>query len=141
MTNAALGFGMLFQNGNGANPEVFTTVAGCRLVTPPSLTRDSVDASETLSPDQWREFIAGMKDAGEVSFEFHIVEGGASYEGLVAEFALEGANATKNRRVVFPGGQYWQFAAFCTGLEHDTPMDDAMVGTATFKVTGQPVLT
>jgi predicted secreted protein len=142
MTSAArIGFATLFQTGDGGNPETFATVAEVSDISPPSFSRDSVDVSHEQSPDQWREFIAGLKDAGEVSFEFNFVPGAAAASALHAEFDLEGSQAVKNRRVVLPDGSLWAFAAFMTGLEFKTPIDDKMTGTATFKITGAPTFT
>lgn len=140
-TEADIGYGTLFQTGNGASPEVFSTLAEVTAVTPPGMSRDSVDATHMQSPEAWREFIAGLKDGGEVSLELNFVPGGTAAAALTAELALSGSSATKNRRIVFASGDMFEFAAFLTGFEPDAPLDDKMTGAPTFKVTGKPTLT
>jgi predicted secreted protein len=140
-TLAKIGYGTLFKTGNGAAPEVFTTLAEVTAITPPSMARDSVDASHEQSPDSWREFIAGMKDGGEVSLDLNFVPGGTAAAALAAELDLEGSEAVKNRQILFTDGSMFEFAGFLTGWEPDAPLDDKMSGTATFKVTGKPTLT
>jgi predicted secreted protein len=139
-TNAMLGFGTLFRNGNGATPEVFTVVAEITNLTPPAPSRDSVDATHEQSPGGWREFIPGLADGGEVSFEINYDPGSADAAAFLAEFNAQGSAAVKNRQVLFPDGSYWQFAAFLTGLESEAPIDDKLAATVTLKVTGQPLL-
>ncbi|WP_262048658.1 phage tail tube protein [Bradyrhizobium sp. Bra78] len=139
-TEATVGIGVLFKTGDGAVPEVFTTGVEITNITPPSMSRDSVDATHELSPNSWREFIPGLKDGGEVSVDMNFVPGNAEAAALMAEFALDGAAAIKNRRIEFPDGSYFAFAAFLTGYEPDAPIDDKLAASATFKVTGEPTL-
>lgn len=139
-TNARIGYGTLFKTGNGAAPEVFATLAEVTSITPPAMARDTVDASHEESPGAWREFIAGMKDGGEVSLELNFVPGGSAAASLTAELDLDGPLATKNRQILFPDGSYFSFAGILTAFEPDAPLDDKMSGSATFKVTGKPTL-
>ena len=77
-TNARIGYGTLFQTGNGAVPEVFTTLAEVTNITPPKMSRDTVDATHEESPGAWREFIAGLKDGGDVSLDLNFIPGGTA---------------------------------------------------------------
>lgn len=140
-TSARIGYGTLFQTGNGSSPETWTTFGEVTNVTPPNISRDSIDASHEQSFGAYREFIAGMTDGGEVSIEFNLVPGGAGATALMAEFDLQGTSAQKSRRIYFPDGSTWEFEAFLTGFQSESPLDDKMTGTATFKITGKPYLT
>lgn len=139
-TDAAIGFGTLFKTGNGATPELFSTVAEVTGITPPAMSRDTVDATHELSPEAWREFIAGLKDGGEVSFDMNFVPDSADAANFMAELDLQGSAATKNRLILFPDGSVFKFAAILTGYEPDAPIDDKMSASVTFKVTGKPNL-
>lgn len=139
-TEARIGYGTLFKTGNGASPEAFTTLAEVTNITPPNMSRDSVDATHELSPNAWREFIAGLKDGGEVSLELNFVPGGASAAALMDELNLEPEDAPKNRQIVFKDGSIMTFRAFLTAFEPEAPIDDKMAASVTFKVTGAPVL-
>lgn len=135
-TQAKIGYGVLFKIGNGASPEVFTTVAEVTSITPPSLARDSIDASHEESPEGWREFIGGMKDGGEVSLELNFVPGSATTILLMAEIEA----AAGNKQIVFTTGEIFSFKALCTAFEPDAPLDDKMVASVTYKVSGKPTL-
>ena len=140
-SDANIGFGTLFKTGNGAVPEIFTTLAEVTNITPPALSRDTVDVTHELSPEAWREFIAGLKDGGEVSIDMNFVPGSTDAASLMAELSLTGKAAIKNRQVVFPDGSVFAFAAILTGYEPDAPIDDKMAASLTLKVTGKPTLT
>lgn len=140
-TSARIGYGTLFASGNGASPEVFTTLGEVTALTPPGWARDTVDATHEQSPDAHREFIAGLADAGEVSMDINYVPGGAAAASLEAEKALTGPSAAINRRITFPDGSYMIFVGILTGVEPDAPIDDKMSASITLKVSGKPVFT
>lgn len=141
MADGELGLGTKFQTGNGSSPESFTDLAFVTSITPPGMSRDSIDVSHMLSPDGWREFIAGMKDAGEVSMELNFKAGGTAFLAMLAEFNTASASATQTRRILWVNGSYMEFEAFLTGFEPEVPMDDKQAASATFKVSGRPFLT
>lgn len=135
-TQARIGHGTLFKIGNGASPEVFTTVAEVTAITPPQMSRDSVDASHNESPDGWREFIGGLKDGGEVELTLNWVPGSATTILLMQEIAADAGN----KQVVFPNGEIFSFAALCTNIGPEAPVDGKMEASVTYKVTGKPTL-
>ena len=135
-TQAKIGYTTAFKIGNGATPEVFTAVAEVTNIKPPSMSRDAVDATHNQSSEGWREFIAGLKDGGEVSLDVNFVPGSATTLTLMAEIDA----SLGNKQIVFPNGETFSFAALCTGIEPDAPMDDKMTATITYKVSGKPTL-
>ena len=139
-TNADIGYGTIFATGNGLSPEVFAAMAEVTKVKPPNISRDAVEATHMLSPNAWREFIAGLKNGGEVSLELNFDPDGTAAAALMAELALSGAAATKNRTITFTDGTVFAFAGILTSCEPDAPIDDRMIVAATFKVTGEPTL-
>lgn len=141
MADGELGYGAKFQTGNGSSPETFTDVAFVTSISGPGMARDSIDVSHMQSPDAWREFIAGMKDAGEVSMELNFRPGGSAFLAMLAEFNLASASATKTRKIVWVDTSSLEFEAFLTGFEPEAPMDDKQVVAVTFKVSGRPYLT
>ena len=133
MSDAALGYGSLFQTGDGGSPEVWSTVAEVVNISPPGVSRDSVDTSHENGPNEWRESIPGLKTPGEVSIEMNFVPGGDAYADLFAELDDQ---QIRNRRIMFPGGEVMAFTAFLTGLESEVPVDAQMKATATFTLSG-----
>ena len=141
MADGELGYGTKFQTGDGNSPETFTDLAFVTGLSGPGLSRDSIDVSHMQSPDAWREFIAGMKDAGEVSMEMNFRPGGTAFLACLAEFNLASASSTKTRKIVWPDTSELEFEAFITGFEAEAPLDDKQAVSVTFKITGRPFLT
>jgi predicted secreted protein len=117
---------------------IYTALGEITNVSPPPMTRDILDATHMESPGGWREFIAGLKDGGEMSVDLNFVPGGATDETL-RDMQTEGE--PRPLKVRFPNGVEWGFDAYCTGYEPAVPVDDKMTATATFKITGEPDFT
>ncbi|QBF32145.1 phage tail tube protein [Thalassococcus sp. S3] len=131
MTDAQIGYGSKFKRGTESVGEVTS-------IGPPSLSRDTIDATHMESPGKWREFIAGLKDGGEVSCDIQSKPSTAAYQAMVADFDNDDPVAYA---IEFPDGSKWSFSAFITGMETSDPLEDKIETSATFKITGQPVFT
>ncbi len=120
---------------NGVEVAEVTTVSG------PGLTRETIDASHMQSPAMWREFIKGMKDAGELSFDVNMIPGNASQWGLISDFYDDVALA--NFDLVFPDarGTVWSFRGIVTSYEPTNAIDDKLAASVTIKLSGVPSLT
>jgi hypothetical protein len=134
-TEAGIGFGVLFKVGDGAATEVFTTLdVEVTNIQPPGYSREAVDATHTQSPDNFREYIAGLMDAGEVQIEMNFVPAATD---PVVTVLLAGK---QNYQLLFPGVATWTFAAICTNYQPSAPIEGKMTASATFKVSGKPTL-
>lgn len=131
------GFGTAFQRGDGAGPEVFTSVADTTNISGPGLSRETIDVTSHSSPDAWMEFIGGLKDGGEVSLDVNYAP--AMHDVLIGDFDDVDP---RNYRVVFPDPDTttWSFKAVMTGFESEAPYDDKLAATITFKVSGKPTI-
>lgn len=117
----------------------FVEVAEVTNLTPPGMTRDTVDATHLKSPDGFKEFIAGLKEGGEASITINYVP--AVTDQLVAAF-----DAGKVRcQITFPAiddapALTLTFTAIVTAWElNDVVADDKMSATFTAKCSGRPV--
>ncbi len=106
----------------------------------PSLSVDTIDVSSDGSPSGFREFIAGMKDGGEVSVAGNFISGDTT--GQIALTTDMMAGTVRQVVITDPtlSASTWTFNAICTKFEPDRPFDGKFGFTATFKVTGVPVL-
>ncbi|MBB4185825.1 hypothetical protein GGE07_002475 [Sinorhizobium terangae] len=135
-TEASIGYGITFEMADAATPTVFTYIAEIYDVTPPSDETDQVDATHMQSPGRNREFIEGLTDPGEASFEMNYVPGSASDKALIAA-----KGKRKWCRVTFPNGAQTLFYGIRQTYEKSAPTDDKMTATVTFKVSGEPIHT
>jgi predicted secreted protein len=129
-------FGTQLLRGDGASTEVFIKVADVTSLTPPGLSRETLDVTSHDSTNGWMEFVGGLKDPGEISADVNYQP--AEHDALVADFEdVE----PRHYKIVFPDGTSWAFGALLTGFEPDAPYDDKLAATLTWKVTGKPTIT
>jgi hypothetical protein len=135
-TQASLGYGITFEMAPVATPTVFTYLSEIYDLTPPSDTTDQVDATHMQSPNRTREFVEGLTDPGEASFEMNYVPGSPS------DIALAAAKGKRKWcRITFPNGVQVLFTGSRQTYEKSAPTDDKMTASVSFKVSGEPILT
>jgi len=117
-------------------------VANVISISGPNQSRDSIDISTMDSTSKFREFMPGMLDPGEITFDVNY-EGTASGEANSLNTALTAAAETWT--IVFAGtaatyGQ-WSCSGFITALNFSDPFDDKITQSVTIKFTGSPTFT
>ncbi len=145
MGDAYIGHGTLLKRGDGGGPEVFTTVAEVLSISGPTISRDAVDVTTMDSPNEWREFIGGLKDGGEVTFDVVYDPVDPTIEpvaGLLSELALASGSAVTNWELVFPdpAATVWTFPAILTGVEPAEAIEDKVMLSVTLKISGEPTI-
>lgn len=143
MSDAVAGFNSLLQIGDGATPtENFTTIAEVKDISGPSLSLNPVGVTNQSSTGGWAEFIGGLLDAGEVTFDINYLPTHATHNaatGLIRDLV----NRTKrNFKLIFPnaGATTWAFTALVTAFSPSEPVADALTASVSLKISGQPTL-
>lgn len=132
-TNAAIGHGTQFQVRESGSPTTWTTIAEVFDLTPPNETTDVIEATSFGSPNGMKEFILGLTDPGECSFEMNFQPGSTSEGKLLT---IKAARLPHGFRIVFPNAATWTFDGLLTGYEPAVPSDGKMTASVTIKVTG-----
>lgn len=144
MTGARIGYGVKFSRGDGASPEQFVEVAEVFDVSPPSMTKDQVEATNTDSVGGFREFIPGLKDGGECQITMNFLPNNVTQNNTTGGLLHDFLNQTtgRNYRISFPGSpvQTWTFNATVISYQPSAPMDDRMTCVVGFKVAGAPTI-
>ncbi|MER6603910.1 phage tail tube protein [Streptomyces parvus] len=120
----------------------FVSIANVTDISGPSRSREAIEVTAHDSPDSYREFIKGLKDGGEVEITLNYDPGAATHAALDADF--EEDDLRSYQLLLLPGEadeHTWEFSALITDLEDAYPTEDKMERTATFKISGKPVLT
>lgn len=145
---AHTGFGAELQRGDGQSPENFHSIVGIKSITGPNIQRDTHDTTDMQSTN-FREFIGGLVDAGEVQFEGNFIPTddtqGQGEGGFLAEFDKTSCDSRRNWRILVPECEgepdvYLEFAGVVTAAGMGFPMDDLMPFNGTIKVSGRPEL-
>lgn len=144
VSGAKIGFGVQFEFGDGESPEGFTKVAEVTNVSgAPSFQRGSVRVTHTDSPDRWHEEIAGLTEGSTVTITMNFLPGHASQDGDTGIFSHSKDPNNRNYRVRWPMFDpeiVFQFLGHLESYDADTPIDDRMTATATFKIAAAPFL-
>ena len=128
-STAVLGYNVDFSIYNGS---AYVQIAEVTNITWPGYKRDAIDVTYMDSASSFREYIAGLIDAGEVSVEMNWVPS-ATDPILAAMTAGVG-----QFKIQYNGGVNIVFRAIVTGWSTQSPLGEKLSGTATFKLTGVP---
>ena len=121
-TVAVLAQGTLVRYGDGASPEVFTTVQDVGDIDGPNESSDEIDVTSHSSANAVREFIAGLRDAGEVSFPINLNYNNATHLQLKAD---KDSGVVRNWQIVIPTSPTTTlaFTAYVKEFGHTFPTD------------------
>ncbi len=104
-------------------------------ITGPGISVDEVEITNHSSSDDCKEFVPGLIDGGEFS-----VEGNLTSTVVTGVYTDLLARASKSYTITFPNGMTWTFTGYPKSFETDSPVDGKLGFSATFRVTGKPVL-
>lgn len=134
MSDAMIGYGTKYAiMDTDASPQVYFEIGEVFDVVPGEESTDRVDVTHMLSPDRRREFVAGLIDPGEASFQINWVPGSETDEFLRA---VRTAGDTRQHRITFPNNVTVVFDAIVLSYSKAIPMDDKMTATITVAVSG-----
>jgi len=134
MTEAAIGYGTEFHMATALG--VLTELGEITAISLPNPQVSDVEATHFKSLNRRREYIAGLIEDGEGTFEMNYVPGSAT--DVLVRAALEDGNAREYKVVLPDGAGTWEVAGECIvkGYERGVPIDDRMTGTLTVRFTG-----
>lgn len=135
-TQASLGYGSTLELAPYETPNAFEYVAEVKNFTLPSDTTEQQDVTHMQSPNKTREFIDGFTDPGELGFEMNYVPGSRSDNLMLAA-----KGKRKRVRITFPNGVQVLFSGSRQSYEKTAETESAMIATASFKVSGEPIQT
>lgn len=126
MTDALVGYNSKYLIDGTEMGEVFE-------ITPGGATTERIRATHMQSPGRRHEYIAGMIESGEATFQINWIPGSATDEAIRALLA---SGETKEHTIVFPNGITVAYDAQVTGFSKALPLDDRMTATVTVSITG-----
>lgn len=132
-TEAQIGWGAQFWLNNGTT---LIELAEITSITPPNPQTADVEATHFKSPNRRREYVAGLIEDGEGTFEMNYAPGSATD---VAIRGAQAAGAARAYKIVIPDGTgTWEITGTCIvkGYERGIPIDDRMTATMTVRFTG-----
>jgi len=131
VSQAVVGYGTLLQRAG-------VTVLEIIKLGGPGMKADMKEVSNMLSPNTYKEFVAGLREGGDVTFEGNYIPKDATQITLRTDFE----NGTQSSwTIVLPNALgTWTFTAMVSAINPAYPVDDRIVVSGTLKITGKPVL-
>ena len=133
----------LLQYGNGASPEVWTTVANVGDLSGPTMKAQVQDVTSQSTGDYWRQKITTLLDAGELSAPIYFVPNDAGHQALLEIFAGRSGNTGNPTtwRVLFPvaaGSVPWIFTGWLSQFSMKEPVAGVIEAAIIITFTGAP---
>lgn len=99
---------------------------------------EEIDVTDLDSDGDFKEYIAGTKDAGEVS-----IAGNIHDESIVEKMlALANSRSVETWKVEYPSGAAWEFKGFIKSFKDGEKTPDAIATfSATIRISGAPTYT
>ncbi|MEU0584588.1 phage tail tube protein [Streptomyces sp. NPDC006132] len=120
----------------------FIAIANVSDISGPERSREAIEVTAHDSPDQYREFVKGLKDGGEVTITINYDPGNTTHSALDGDF--DEKDLRDYQVVILPGDpdeHTWDFTGMITDLGDAFPHDDKMEREVTVKISGKPTLT
>lgn len=135
-TQARIGYGFVLLLALAETPQTKILVQETKTATPPSATDDQQEATHSQSPNGYREFVPGLTDGGEASFEMNYIPGSETDRFILS---LRGKRLIAY--LIWPNGVQCIFRCSRSGYEPDASVEDVSTATLTLKVSGEPTMT
>jgi len=119
----------------------FGTIAEVGDIKGPELSRDDIEATTHDSPDDYEEFISGLKKSGNVTFKINWNPSNPTHGGTGSLWDLYDTGAETAFTITTPRADVLAFNALVTGIGPDFPVNGLVSADITLKVTGAVGLT
>ena len=120
--------------GTTLSGSVAGTIAEITGVSIPGFTVDDIDITTMDSPGAWREFIAGLKNAGQLDVD-------GFYEDEDFDSLLDNLAVKQDWTITLPNGATLVAEGYIKDLGDEVPMDAGISRTFSIKLSGEPVYT
>lgn len=120
----------------------YVAMTNLKDISGPEITAETIDVTTHDSADHFNEFLAGIADGGEVTFDVEFDPTSAAHETLWNDVA---ARQLHNFKLILPGGSgsvgNIAFAGLLTKIGIGAPVKGSLMAPVTIKVSGKPVYT
>ena len=123
-----------YTNGGNVIPKAYLAAPEIRTLNFADAQSPEIDVTTLLSTS--KEYLLGLQDAGEFSFEMNYVP----FDAATVEMRLAKADAQVRSVIIdFQDGSTFAFRGFVKAVPFQTDYQTAVSGSATLKITGVPI--
>jgi len=118
-----------------------TEIAEVKDISGPGLNLNTTDVT-AHDGSGWREFVATILDAGEITFDINYVPTDGTHDATSGLLSVMEAQTLESFELIFPdaGTTTWSFSGYVTGFEPGAPVDGALTASVTIRISGDPTL-
>jgi len=131
-----------------AGGTTYTAIGQVQDISGPNITRGTVDVTDHDSTSGYREYLAGLPDAGDLTFSIgwspvDAAHGTAAGTGILSDFLDEQCTMTtwQLSMNICTGTAIWTFDGFLTGFSPSYPVEGQNTAAVSVKISGVPTLT
>lgn len=135
-SQAMTGLGIKIEMKTTPTGTTYTEIGEPFEITPPEQMDDEIEVTHFQSPDGVKEYIGGLTDPGECTFNINYVPGGAT-ETLILE--AKATRRPRGFRFTWPNGATWEFDLLIRGYQPTAPLNDRLTCQVTGRVSGSIV--
>ena len=118
----------------------YVAIGQVKDITGPSQTRDTIEVTDHDSGG-WKEYIAGLRDGGELTFTIGYDNANAQHAALLTSMGSSVIPAWELTLNVTSGTAVWTFDGQVTGFTANTPVSGENTIDITVKISGSATLT
>ena len=115
-----------------------TEIGGLTSINGVEVSQDTVDVTDLGNTTGYKEYLAGFKDAGEVSAEGFLDD---EDDGQAAALASLNDGTVGDYTINFPNGGSWSFKGVISKFSTSADVDSAVTFSISIKVSGKPTFT
>ena len=131
-------FGTILTKKKSGNEDADFKVGNLTSIGEIGVESEEIETTDHDSPDGYKEFEAGAKDAGEVSLAGNIKD----ETNVEKMLALAESQTVEQWEVKYPSGATWSFKGFVKSFKDgEKTIDGVATFSATIRVSGKPVYT
>lgn len=142
-SNATFAQGTILARETTAGSGVYTTIAEVRSISGPEGDRDEIDVTHQQSPDRHRQYIAGIRDSGSLTFDLNFDPNHATHNATTGLLADQVSGTVKNYKITFPTtpAVAYVIPAFVKKFGLLAPVDGVLAANLELRVASAPTLT
>lgn len=133
VTAAKPGIGTTLKVANTGSPITYTSIGEVKNVNGPNVSNEQIEVTNLDSPNNFKEFIGGLKDGGEIQFEMNWIKGAKQ-----TQIRDDVVSATKRTyQISWPTSPATTatFSAFPTNFSMSAEPNAAITASVTLKLT------
>lgn len=139
--STSTGVGTILSRGQTVPPpapgsDTFIAVGKVRQVSGPQIKKEKVEQTSLDSTGGFKEYLSGLRDPGELTFDISMDPGNSQHVGLRSDAQNSTALSQRNWRITWPNGETADLVGEVYGYDRDTQPNEVLKASITVQISG-----